>query len=89
MCNPSQGFYGPSTPLSPAAQAVMEAFLGDAEDTDLQMDDLRDNVAAALEAAVDWVVPVTRSPWGSTMVPVLTSQESRDRLLSIAAELRN
>ena len=25
MCNPSQGFYKPSTPLSPAAQAVMFA----------------------------------------------------------------
>ena len=89
MCNPSQGFYKPSTSLSPAAQAVMDAFLGDAEDTGLQMDDLRENVAAALEAAVDWVVPVTRTPWGSTMIPVLTAQESRDRLLSIATELRN
>ena len=75
--------------LSSQAQAVLDAFLGDAEDTGLQMDELRENVAAALEAAVDWVVPVTRSPWGSTMVPVLTAQESRDRLLLIAAELRN
>ncbi len=37
--------------LSPAAQAVLDAFLGDAEDTGLQMDDMRENVAAALRAA--------------------------------------
>ena len=75
--------------LSPAAQAVLDAFLGDAENTGLQMDDLRENIAAALEAAADCVVPVTSTPWGSTLTPVLTAQESRDRLLSIAAELRN
>jgi hypothetical protein len=38
--------------LSPAAQAVLDAFLGDAENTGLQMDDLRENVAAALRAVV-------------------------------------
>jgi hypothetical protein len=41
------------TDLSPAAQAVLDAFLGDAEHTGLQMDDLRENVAAALRAAAD------------------------------------
>ena len=39
--------------LSPAAAAVLDAFLGDAEDTGLQIDDLRENVAAALQAAAD------------------------------------
>ena len=43
--------------LSPAAQAVLDAFLGDAEDTGLQIDDLRENVAAALRALADQVVP--------------------------------
>jgi hypothetical protein len=38
--------------LSPAAQAVLDAFLGDSENTGLQMDDLRENVAAALKTAV-------------------------------------
>ena len=38
------------TNLSPAAQAVLDAFLGDAEYTGLQMDDTRENVAAALRA---------------------------------------
>jgi hypothetical protein len=39
--------------LSPAAKTVLDAFLGDAENTGLQMDDLRENVAAALRAAAD------------------------------------
>ena len=38
--------------LSLAAKTVLDAFLGDAENTGLQMDDLRENVAAALRAAV-------------------------------------
>jgi hypothetical protein len=41
--------------LSPAAKAVLDAFLGDSEHTGLQMDDLRENVAAALRAAADHV----------------------------------
>jgi hypothetical protein len=43
------------TELSPAAKTVLDAFLGDAENTGLQMDDLRENVAAALRAAADEV----------------------------------
>jgi hypothetical protein len=43
------------TDLSPAAQAVLDAFLGDCEYTGLQMDDLRENVAAALRAAADHI----------------------------------
>ena len=45
------------TPLSPAAQAVMDAFLGDSEDTGLQMDDMRENVAAAIRAIAEHCVP--------------------------------
>ena len=37
--------------LAPQAQAVLDAFLADCENTGLQMDDLRENVAAALRAA--------------------------------------
>ena len=58
-------------PLSPAAQAVLDAFLGDAENTGLQMDDMRENVAAALRAAASQ----------------LTSAKSSDKLRAIAAEL--
>ena len=40
------------TELSPNARAVLDAFLGDCENTGLQMDDLRENVAAALRSVV-------------------------------------
>ena len=43
--------------LSPAAQAVLNAFLGDAEDTGLQLDDMRENIAAALRAIAKNCVP--------------------------------
>jgi hypothetical protein len=66
--------------LSPAAQAVLDAFLGDAENTGLQMDDLRENVAAALEAAANQVEP--DDGVSSEVRRVL------DRLLAIAAELK-
>ena len=66
------------TDLSPAAQAVLDAFLGDCENTGLQMDDLRENVAAALRAAADQVVPTTVDPRLSTV---------RFELMRIAREL--
>jgi hypothetical protein len=79
------------TRLSPVSLAVLAAFAaasdGEYIDGEWYQDDAG-QVAAALEAAVDWVLPVTRTPWGSTMIPMLTTQESRDRLLSIATELR-
>ena len=72
--------------LSPAAQAVLDAFLGDAEDTGLQIDDLRENVAAALEAAADQVVPLRIG--SSTSTRGQTRLGVRHKLLAIAAELR-
>jgi hypothetical protein len=76
--------------LSPAAQAVLDAFLGDAEDTGLQIDDLRENVAAALEAAADQVVPVSDRPDPSNEFEYgqwLAKHTTRVYLLAIAAEL--
>ena len=82
----------PMTPttLSPAAQAVLDAFLGDAEDTGLQIDDLRENVAAALRAAADQVVPQCRKPMyaDSWEESAWTAQQDiRAELLAIADEL--
>jgi hypothetical protein len=65
--------------LSPAAQDVLDAFLGDAENTGLQMDDLRENVAAALRAAADQIEPEDGIP--SEVQHVL------DKLCAIADEL--
>jgi hypothetical protein len=76
--------------LSPAAQAVLDAFLGDAEDTGLQMDDLRENVAAALRAALDQVVPETREHYPATVderCRKISAFNVRNQFFVIAAEL--
>lgn len=79
------------TELSPAAQAVLDAFLGDAENTGLQMDDLRENVAAALRAAADLVAPddykcyTKNLEWDAGMEA--RNDAIREELLAIAAEL--
>jgi hypothetical protein len=73
------------TDLSPAAQAVLDGFLGDCENTGLQMDDLRENVAAALRAAADQVVPCfINKPSTRTGFVKLNI---RNRLMSLADEL--
>ena len=68
------------TNLSPAAQAVLDAF-NEVYESD------RHAVAAALRAAADQLMPLTKTPWGSTLIPILTAEESRNGLLAIAAEL--
>jgi hypothetical protein len=88
---------GPMTykQLSPAAQDVLDAFLGDAENTGLQMDDLRENVAAALRAAADQVVPEesepSEQPFADPNDPWPTwhaNKKTRRKLLNIATELK-
>ena len=78
------------TELSPAAQAVLDAFLGDAENTGLQMDDLRENVAAALRAVADKVVPQCDQPLYADDFAHgawFACDDVRDDLLRIADEL--
>jgi hypothetical protein len=82
--------HGIAAPLSPAAQAVLDAFLGDCENTGLQMDDLRENVAAALRAAADQVVPPALEEEfhdRNQALPLTKMVEIRQKLLAIAAEL--
>ncbi len=84
-------------PLSPAAQAVLDAFLGDAENTGLQIDDMRENIAAALRAAADQVVPWKPKPTEESIGPTIDfgyawalfsqANDTRQELLAIAAEL--
>jgi hypothetical protein len=78
-----------TNPLSPAAQAVLDACdqAFNQCGTTAQEQILKHCLAAALEAVADQVFPLTKTPWGSTLVPVLTAQESRAQLLAIAAEL--
>ena len=67
--------------LSPAAQAVLNAFLGDAEDTGLQLDDMRENIAAALCAIADVNVG-TDYQNGKRVATILRSD-----ILAVATEL--
>ena len=71
-------------PLSPAARAVLDAAMQYEINPECYS---REIAAAALRAAADQAIPMTKTPWGSTLVPVLTAQESRERILAIAAEL--
>ena len=73
-------------PLSPAAQAVIDALCMDELNGPQQLMACA-HAAAALRAAVKKAMPVVKSPWGTSMNPVLTAMESRDLLLAIAAEL--
>ena len=74
------------TELSPAAQAIVKAF-DDRYELPWEDDWQEQCLAAALRAAVYQAIPMTKTPWGSTIVPVLTAQESREKILAIATEL--
>ena len=72
------------TPLSPAAQAVLDAYWNYPWDPARQHED-RGSIAAALRAAADQVVPPcsTRSDRGTQRMMI------RHELLAIAAELES
>jgi hypothetical protein len=77
-------------PLSPAAQAVLDAANGASTyGPDDVLNDARWIAAAALRAAADQAFPRTKHSLGLEPIPVLTAAESRVRyrLLVIAAEL--
>ncbi len=73
------------TSLSPSAQTVLDA----ANMVFSQAGTTAQGIAAVIRAVADQVIPITKTPWGSTVVPVLTTQESRERILAIATELEN
>jgi hypothetical protein len=69
--------------LSPAAQAVRNAAL-----ISMFHEQFADYVAAAvIRAVADQVVPETKTPWNSTLTPILSATDMRSRLLAIATEL--
>jgi len=70
------------TPLSPAAQAVLDAYFCTLSKTPQQ------SIAAALRAAADQVVPEYKTtPGGSKIWPSEPLPSIRAALLAIAAEL--
>jgi hypothetical protein len=74
--------------LSPSAQAVFDAAFKAYWNWD---EDVPANshtiAAAALRAAVVQTIPLTKTPWGSTLTPMLAVMEIHDKLLAIVAEL--
>lgn len=80
------------TTLSPAAQAVDDAFWETINDKWNIYDRRRAQLAAALRAAADQVVPRRRKPMyadSSEESAWSAQQDTREELLSIAAELEN
>ena len=77
------------TTLSPAAQAVMDAFLDTPGEVPMPMWDYGRDLAAALRAAADQVLPEEPLHGGDQrwMYERDARQESRKKLLAIAAEL--
>ena len=77
------------TDLSPAARAVLDAFVGDPTERD-ELEDDRRYLAAALRAAADQVVPpALEEEWRdrNQALPLTKMVEIRLKLLAIAAEL--
>ena len=75
-----------TTPLSPAAQAVWDAF-NDAYEAQGLLEDMGQPIAAALRAAADQVVP-NRGPLDRAAWSPFAGQ-IRSELLAIATELEN
>jgi hypothetical protein len=73
------------TPLSPAAQAVLDAVLNETAPLSEQRQQ-RTDAGAALRAAADQVVP-EQKPWHRTGLPGSTRHDVRAELLAIATEL--
>ena len=78
------------TDLSPAAQAVLDAFLNTPGEVPMPMWDYGRDLAAALRAVADQVVPQRRKPmyadsWEESAWTA--EQDTRADLLAIAAEL--
>jgi hypothetical protein len=71
--------------LSPAAQAILDAFFFNWADEPLDQD--RQCLVAALRAAADQVVPETNGMFISHAE--LQQEKTRDQLFAIAAELDN
>ncbi len=76
-------------PLSPAAQAVMNAYhrkgLNSREWAN--GDGPRLKVAAAVEELVNQLLPETTTPWNSTITISISAAEMRMKILSVVKEL--
>jgi hypothetical protein len=86
------------TDLSPAAQAVLDAYFTEADRLDREVSD-NEMLAAVLRAAADQVVPDGPKPsansdfhlmnWTKSLDQYYQRQQTRAELLAIADELEN
>ena len=75
------------TDLSPAADAVLTAYMNNCGWLDGPFEKDYRCAAAVLRAAADQVVPETTTPWNSTLFLILSTPEVRAKFLAIADEL--
>ena len=75
------------TDLSPAAQAVLDAYGNQIGGTDAIMGSERRGIAAALRAAADQVAPSDADEPRNYLPMAIECQRIRSELLAIAAEL--
>ena len=73
--------------LSPAADAVLDAYMNNCGWLDGPFEKDYRCAAAVLRAAADQVVPETTTPWNSTLFLILSTPEVRAKFLAIADEL--
>jgi hypothetical protein len=81
----------PPPPLSPAAQAVLDAFLNGyicKSSCNVAFEADRNGIAAALQAAADQVVPEPPKNWDLISPVAAREREIRKNLIAIAAELK-
>ena len=74
------------TDLSPAAQAVLNAYENFPQKWPFYQGEQK-AIASALRALADQVVPETTTPWNSTLTPIISAKDVRSEILAIAAEL--
>ena len=74
------------TELSPAAQAVLDAYENSPQKWPFYQGEQK-ALVAALRALANQVVPETTTPWNSTLTPVISAKDVRSKILAIAAEL--
>ena len=79
------------TELSPAAQAVIDTWWNASDGEYINgvwTPNRSAQLAAALRAAADQVVPEVTTPWNSTFTPEVSAVDVRAQFLAIAAELK-
>jgi hypothetical protein len=68
-----------------AAEAVIDAYSFNPNRPNCAWGDLAD----AVEALADQLIPETTTPWNSTLTPMISAADIRAKAMAIAAEMRS